>query len=55
MNKHLFLGFSLTEVLIAMTVIGVISAITVPVVIGHYQKQSLLSLVQKIILIWNRI
>lgn len=47
MNKHLFLGFSLTEVLIAMTVIGVISAITVPVVIGHYQKQSLLSLVQK--------
>ncbi len=47
MNKHLFLGFSLTEVLIAMSVVGVISAITVPVVIGHYQKQSLLSLVQK--------
>lgn len=47
MNKHLFLGFSLTEVLIAMTVIGIISAITVPVVIGHYQKQSLLSLIQK--------
>lgn len=47
MKSKLFLGFSLAEVLISMAVIGIIAAITVPVVTSHYQKQALLTMLQK--------
>ena len=33
-----FFGFSLAEVLIALVVIGIVSAITVPTLMASYQK-----------------
>lgn len=47
MKSRLFSGFSLTEVMLSMAIVGIIAAITVPVVTNHYQKQSLLTLLQK--------
>lgn len=47
MKSKLFSGFSLTEVMISMAVVGIIAAITVPVVTNHYQKQAFLTMLQK--------
>lgn len=47
MGNKKFLGFSLAEVLVAMTIVGIIAAITVPNVIASYQKQTMLTLLQK--------
>ena len=47
MKSRLFSGFSLTEVMLSMAIVGIIATITVPVVTNHYQKQSLLTLLQK--------
>lgn len=47
MKNKCFLGFTVTEVVIAMGIIGVISAMTIPVVIAHYQTQSLQLILKK--------
>ena len=47
MKSKIFSGFSLTEVMISMAVVGIIAAITVPVVTNHSQKQAFLTMLQK--------
>ncbi len=47
MNKRIFSGFSLTEVLIAVAIIGIIAAITIPTVIQNHTKKSFSLLLQK--------
>ena len=47
MRNKKFLGFSLAEALLAMAVVGIIAAITIPNVINSYQKQSMIALLQK--------
>lgn len=47
MKNKCFFGFTVTEVVIAMGIIGVISALTVPVLIAHYQTQSLQLILKK--------
>ncbi len=47
MKNKCFLGFTITELIIAMGIIGVISALTVPVLIAHYQTQSLQLILKK--------
>ncbi len=47
MKHTTFSGFSLSEVLIATAIIGIIAAITIPTVVASYQKQTMLSLLQK--------
>lgn len=42
MKNRLFAGFTLVEVLIALTVLGILVALTTPAVIKNYQKQTLL-------------
>ena len=39
MNKKF--GFSLTEILIALSIVGVISALTVPTLMNNYQQKAL--------------
>lgn len=48
MNKSFLQGFTLTELLIAITVIGIIAAITVPGVVNRYQKNSQLTALKKV-------
>lgn len=47
MIKRLFLGFSLAEVMISMAIVGVIAAMTIPVVISNHQRQIMLTQIQK--------
>lgn len=47
MENKKFSGFSLSEVLVAMAIIGIIAAITVPNVVASYQRQTMLTLLQK--------
>lgn len=47
MKSKLSLGFSLAELLIAMSIIGVIAALTVPQLIANYQRQSMITKLQK--------
>lgn len=47
MKKSLLAGFTLTETMIAMAVIGIIAAITVPAVVMNYQNKSLVTAFQK--------
>ena len=47
MKNNKFLGFSLSEALIAIAIISIIAAITVPNVITSYQKQTFLTMLQK--------
>ena len=37
--KKFFKGFTLAEVLITLTVIGVVAALTLPTVISHHNKK----------------
>ena len=47
MDKKFFSGFTLAEVMIAMAIIGVIAAVTVPAVMANYQRQTLTTQIQK--------
>lgn len=47
MKRNYILGFSLAEILIATAIIGIIAAMTIPNTIASYQKQTMLTLVQK--------
>ena len=47
MNKKFFWGFSLAEILIAVAIVGIIAAITVPGVITNYNKKVLITQLQK--------
>ncbi len=47
MNKKFVWGFSLAELLIAVAIIGVIAALTIPGVIANYQRKALLTQLQK--------
>lgn len=47
MGNKRFLGFSLSEALIAIAIVGIIAAITIPNVVASYQKQTMLTLLQK--------
>ncbi len=47
MRSKAFLGFTVSEVMIAMTIVGVVSAITVPIVVSRYQHQSMIGLLKK--------
>ena len=48
MKNNKFIGFSLSELLIAMSIIGIIATLTVPNLMASYQKKSMVSLLQKI-------
>ena len=43
MKKILWSGFTLSEALIALAIVGIIVALTVPNVINNYQKKSFFS------------
>lgn len=47
MNNKFVWGFSLAELLIAVAIIGVIAALTIPGVIANYQRKALLTQLQK--------
>ena len=47
MSRKLLLGFTLTEVMIAVAIVGIVAAFTVPVVISNYNKQTMQALLQK--------
>lgn len=47
MGNKRFLGFSLSEALLAIAIIGIIAAITIPNIIASYQKQAMITLLQK--------
>lgn len=47
MNKKYLLGFTVAEVMIAMAIVGVIAAITVPTIMANYQRQTLTTQFQK--------
>ena len=47
-------GFTLAEILITLGVIGVISAITLPIVIKHYQQQVTVNKLKKVYTILNQ-
>lgn len=47
MKYRLIKGFTVAELMIAMTVVGIISAITIPAVIGNYQKKTFVTMLQK--------
>lgn len=40
MKNNKFIGFSLSELLIAMSIIGIIATLTVPNLMASYQKKS---------------
>lgn len=44
--KKIF-GFTVSEVMIAMAVIGIVTIITIPAVVSKYQKQAMLTLLKK--------
>ncbi|MCD7879252.1 MAG: type II secretion system GspH family protein, partial [Candidatus Gastranaerophilales bacterium] len=41
------IGFTLSEILIALVIIGIIAAITVPVIYANYQERALKSALKK--------
>ncbi len=45
--KKIF-GFTLSELVIALAIVGVIAAVTVPGVVGHYQKDSQALMIKKV-------
>ena len=47
-DKYRYSAFTLSEVLIALVIIGVIAAMTVPIMIAHYQKEETVSKVKKV-------
>ena len=47
MKCEAFLGFTISELLVAMSIIGIVVAITVPTVVSMYQQKSMLALLKK--------
>ncbi len=47
MRREVNFGFTLSEMLIAVSIVGIIVAITVPTVISHYQEKSFLTMLRK--------
>ncbi len=47
MKKHFF-GFTLSEALMALTIVGIVSALTVPTLVKNYQKHTYLLSLQKV-------
>ena len=47
MKCEAFLGFTISELLVAMSIIGIVVAITVPTVVSKYQQKSMLALLKK--------
>ncbi len=52
-NKRKF-AFTLAEVLITLGIIGVVAALTMPAVVGHYKKQETISRLKKAYTILNQ-
>lgn len=48
MNKNFKKGFTLSEVLITVGIIGVVAAITIPTVVANYRKQTYVTQLRKI-------
>ncbi len=47
MKSEAYFGFTTSEMLIAMAIIGIIAAITVPAVVANYQNSSMLAMLKK--------
>ncbi len=47
MKSEACLGFTVSELMIALAIVGIIAAMTVPAVISKYQKQSMVALLKK--------
>ena len=47
-------GFTLAEVLITLGIIGVVAALTMPALIGHYKKEETISKLKKAYTILNQ-
>jgi len=48
-------GFTLAEVLITLTIIGVIAALTIPNLIQNHEKKQTITKLQKAISVWNNV
>ena len=47
MKRKQFRGFTAAEVMIAMTIVGIITALTIPTIMANYQNKSMLTMLQK--------
>ena len=47
MNKKFFWGFTLAEILIAVAIVGIIAALTIPGVVSNYNQKALITQLQK--------
>ncbi len=47
MSKKFFWGFSLAELLIALAIVGIIAAVTIPGVVTNYNQKAMLTQLQK--------
>ncbi len=47
MKRKQFRGFTAAEVMIAMTIVGIITALTIPTIMANYQNKSMLTTLQK--------
>ena len=47
MNKKIFLGFTLAEVLVTLTILGVLATIVIPNVVKQYQRRITVTKVKK--------
>lgn len=52
--KKIF-GFTLAEVLITLAVIGVVAALTIPIIVSYYQQQETISGLQKFYTTLNKV
>ena len=55
MNKKLLKAFTLAEVLITLGIIGVVAAITMPMLIANYQKTVIVNQLKKSYSMWNQV
>ncbi len=53
-NMKIISGFTLAEVLITLGIIGVVAALTMPALIGHYKKEETISKLKKAYTILNQ-
>ena len=47
MSKEFFWGFTLAEILIAVAIVGIIAALTIPGVVSNYNQKALITQLQK--------
>jgi prepilin-type cleavage/methylation N-terminal domain protein len=52
--KGLFQGFTLAEVLITLGIIGVVAAMTIPVLIANHKKQEVVTKLEKVYTVMNQ-